>query len=74
MTQMWKTAVEYWKLIADWIAACLAAGSAMGIVNFLVGLMSAAWLATQIWIAWKYRIPAMKRASAKDVKELGGDE
>ncbi len=50
----------------DWIAAVLGIGTVVGLVNLGVGLLSAAWIAVQLYGYWRYELP-MKRAKLKRV-------
>lgn len=51
--------------IADavsWIASALSMAAALGFVNLTVGLLSAGWLATQIWRFWRFEVHALRQA------------
>jgi hypothetical protein len=48
----------------DWIAAVLGIGTLIGLVNLGVGVLSAAWIAVQLYGYWRYELP-MKRANLK---------
>jgi uncharacterized membrane protein YGL010W len=50
----------------DWIAAVLGIGTVVGLVNLGVGVLSAAWIAVQLYGYWRYELP-MKRAKLKRV-------
>lgn len=45
----------------SWLAAILGIGTFAGLVNVAVGLLSATWLAYQLYVAIKYDLP-VKRA------------
>lgn len=49
-----------------WIAAVLGIGTVVGLVNLGVGVLSAAWIAVQLYGYWRYELP-MKRAKLKRV-------
>ncbi len=49
------------RLTLDWLAAFLGIGTVAGLVNLGVGVLSACWLAYQLWVAIKYDLP-LKRA------------
>ena len=49
------------KTIVNWAAAVLGIGTFAGMVNVLVGLLSASWLAYQLYVSIKYELP-VKRA------------
>jgi hypothetical protein len=53
--------VPHVKTIANWLAAVLGIGTFAGLVNVLVGLLSASWLAYQLYVAIVYELP-IKRA------------
>ena len=53
--------VPHLKTIANWLAAALGIGTFAGMVNVLVGLLSASWLAYQLYVSIKYELP-VKRA------------
>jgi pilus assembly protein TadC len=69
MNRAYQYISESWRIFADWVAAITAAGAAMGLINMFVGLMSGIWLATQIYMAWRYKIPILKRSSQKNITE-----
>lgn len=50
----------YVKLFISWIAAFLGIGTIAGVVNILVGVLSATWLAYQLWVNIKYELPIKK--------------
>lgn len=58
--------------IADaisWVASALSMAAALGFVNLTVGLLSAAWLATQIWRFWRYEVHALRQARMQAAAE-----
>ncbi len=58
--------------IADaisWVASALSMAAALGFVNLTVGLLSAAWLATQIWRFWRFEVHALRQARRHAVAE-----
>ena len=55
------------KILVDWVAAALGLGTIAGLVNILVGLLSALWLAYQLYVAVRYELP-IKRARLKAVR------
>lgn len=48
------------KSVVNWIAAFLGIGTFLGFVNLVVGVLSAAWLAVQLYGYIKHELP-MKR-------------
>jgi hypothetical protein len=50
----------------DWIAVVLGIGTVVGLVNLVVGVLSGAWIAVQLYGYWRYELP-MKRARLKRV-------
>jgi hypothetical protein len=46
----------------SWLSAGLGITSAMGMINGVIGMLSAAWLATQLWDYWRYKHPEKRRA------------
>lgn len=38
----------------SWIAAIVSMGAALGWINIAVGVLTAAWLATQLYRFWRY--------------------
>jgi len=54
----------YWAAVRDttsWIASAIGVAAAMGWVNLAVGLLSAVWLATQIYRFWRWEVYALRR-------------
>jgi len=49
------------KAVLSLIAALLGIGTVAGVVNLIVGMLSACWLAYQLWVAINYDLP-IKRA------------
>lgn len=45
------------KTVVNWLAAALGIGTFAGLVNVLVGLLSASWLVYQLYVAIKYELP-----------------
>lgn len=54
------------KTVVNWLAAALGIGTVVGLVNLLVGVLSGAWIAVQLYGYWRYELP-MKRAKLKRV-------
>jgi hypothetical protein len=48
----------------NWLAALLGIGTFVGLVNVVVGVLSACWIALQLWGYWHYELP-LKRAKLK---------
>ncbi|MFZ5548088.1 MAG: hypothetical protein ACOZJX_05285 [Pseudomonadota bacterium] len=46
----------------SWIASAISMAAALGFVNLTVGVLSAGWLATQIFRFWRYEVHALRRA------------
>ena len=75
------------KALVNWLAALLGIGTFLGVVNLAVGVLSAAWLAVQIYGYLAHELP-MKRMRKQMLKrqlernqtrpaeldELGADE
>ena len=75
------------KAVINWLAAALGIGSFLGLVNLIVGVLSATWLAVQLYGYLAHELP-MKRMRRKllqremdrsrtqpaDLGELGIDE
>ena len=63
----------YVKAVISWIAATLGVGTFLGLVNIVVGVLSASWLAYQLWVNIKYELPLKKarldELSRKDKSE-----
>lgn len=53
----------------NYMAALLSAGSFLGLVNLVVGVLSAGWLAVQLYGYFKYEIPRRKRQAETDKLE-----
>jgi hypothetical protein len=60
--------VPHVKTIANWFAALLGIGTFAGMVNVLVGLLSAAWLTYQLYVAIKFELP-IKRARLQAIRD-----
>lgn len=56
--------------LVSWVAAGLGITSAMGLINVVIGVLSAAWLATQLWRFWRYDYPELQH---KRLTRLAGD-
>ena len=46
----------------SWVASAISMAAALGFVNLTVGVLSAGWLATQIFRFWRYEVHALRRA------------
>jgi hypothetical protein len=53
----------------SWVASALSMAAALGLVNLTVGLLSAAWLATQILRFWRFEVHALRQARRQAVTE-----
>lgn len=51
--------------LISWVSAFLGLGTAVGIVNLTVGVLSACWLTAQLWNFFFYTIPKNKREKAE---------
>lgn len=60
------------KPVINWIAAALGIGTFAGLVNVLVGLLSAGWLAYQLWVAITLELP-IKRARLAALRQGRSD-
>jgi len=58
------TTFETFKSFVSYLAALLGIGTVAGLVNLSVGVLSACWLAYQLYVAIKYDLP-LKRAKLK---------
>lgn len=52
----------------NWLAAVLAGGSFLGLVNIAVGVLSGIWLALQVWGFFRYTIP--KNRDEREIRNL----
>lgn len=52
------------KAVINWLAAALGIGSFLGLVNLIVGVLSATWLAVQLYGYLAHELP-MKRMRRK---------
>lgn len=43
--------------VVSWISAAMGLGTLVGIVNLVVGALSALWLAVQLWNYFVYTLP-----------------
>lgn len=55
------------KTVVNWLAAALGVGSFLGLVNLIVGVLSATWLAVQLYGYFAYDLPT-KRMNKKMTK------
>lgn len=75
------------KALINWAAAFLGIGTFLGVVNLAVGVLSAAWLAVQIYGYLVHELPMKRmrkqmlkrqldrtRTQPADLAELGADE
>lgn len=60
-------AAPHIKTIANWLAAVLGIGTFAGLVNVLVGLLSASWLVYQLYVAIVYELP-IKRERLRAIR------
>lgn len=44
--------------LVSWVAAAMGLGTVAGIVNIFVGVLSACWLAAQLWNYYRFTLPA----------------
>jgi hypothetical protein len=51
--------------LVSWVSALLGLGTAIGVVNLLVGVLSACWLTAQLWNHFRYVVPKHKREKAE---------
>lgn len=49
------------KEMLDWIAGGLSMAAALGFVNIVVGLLSASWLATQLYRFWRFEVRSLRQ-------------
>lgn len=57
-----------WSWLRDtvsWLAATASLATVMGWLNLGIGLLSAAWLATQLYRFWRYESYALRRAEQR---------
>jgi hypothetical protein len=52
-------------LFVSWVSAFLGLGTAIGVVNLLVGVLSACWLTAQLWNFATYTLPKNRREKAE---------
>ena len=52
-------------MFVSWVSAFLGLGTAIGVVNLLVGVLSACWLTAQLWNFATYTLPKNKREKAE---------
>lgn len=55
------------KAVINWLAAALGIGSFLGLVNLIVGVLSATWLAVQLYGYMAHELP-MKRMRKQILK------
>jgi hypothetical protein len=51
--------------LVSWVSALLGLGTAVGVVNLLVGVLSACWLTAQLWNFATYTLPKNRREKAE---------
>jgi hypothetical protein len=51
--------------LVSWVSALLGLGTAVGVVNLLVGVLSACWLTAQLINHFMYVVPKHKREKAE---------
>ena len=51
-------------MFVSWVSAFLGLGTAIGVVNLLVGVLSACWLTAQLWNFATYTLPKNRREKA----------
>lgn len=56
------------KTLINWLAAALGFGTFAGFVNIVVGILSASWLAYQLYVAITYELP-IKRARLDAIRK-----
>lgn len=56
-------------LFLSWIAAMLGLGTFIGLVNVLVGVLSAVWLAVQLWNYFTFTLPS-NRKKLKEFRQI----
>lgn len=61
------------KLFVNYIAAVLGIGTFLGFVNLVVGMLSASWLAVQIYGYMVHELPMKKLRKKLLIKELADD-
>lgn len=45
----------------SWVSALLGIGTAVGVVNLVVGILSAVWLSAQLWNYFTFTLPKNRR-------------
>ncbi len=58
------------KAVVNWLAASLGIGTFLGLINLAVGLLSAAWLAVQLYGYVKYELPIKRYRRDKAIRDL----
>ena len=56
--------------IVSWVSALLGLGTAIGVVNLVVGVLSACWLAAQLWNFFTYTLPRNRKERASWEEKL----
>ena len=75
------------KAVINWLAAALGIGSFLGLVNLIVGVLSATWLAVQLYGYLAHELPMKRmrmqilkreldrrRTQPAELGSMGGDE
>ena len=61
------------KSIINYVAAALGIGTFLGLVNLVVGMLSASWLAIQIYGYLTHELPMKRLREKLLIKELADD-
>ena len=61
------------KSIINYVAAALGIGTFLGLVNLVVGMLSASWLAIQIYGYLTHELPMKRLRKELLIKELADD-
>ena len=61
------------KSIINYVAAALGIGTFLGLVNLVVGMLSASWLAIQIYGYLTHELPTKRLRKKLLIKELADD-
>lgn len=56
------------KHVGNLLAALLGIGTFAGLVNVMVGVLSASWLMYQLWVSIRYELP-IKRARLEAIRQ-----
>ena len=65
------------KAVINWLAAALGIGSFLGLVNLIVGVLSATWLAVQLYGYLAHELPMKrmrKQMLKRELQNMGADE